>query len=215
MITFQEYVIAFQETVYMTFLTTIITFVIGLLLGILLFKTSYAKNRSIRLLNGLLSGLINVLRSIPFVILIILLIPFTRLMLGTMLGPTAAIPALVVGASPFYARLVDLALKEVDKGVIEASRAMGCNERQIILKVLIPEALPAILSGITVTAIMLVGYTALAGLIGAGGLGDLAYFSGFQRGRNEITLIATLIILAIVFVIQLTSDFIIKRIDKR
>ncbi len=206
---------ALKETLYMTLWTTIITFFLGLLIGLILFLTSKKNHLLLKLTNGIISSLVNVFRSIPFVILIILLVPYTKLLVGTMLGPTAALPALIVGAAPFYARLVVIGLKEVDKGVIEASKAMGANTIQVIYKVLIPESLPALLSGITVTCVMLVGYTALAGIIGAGGLGQLAYMDGFQRGRYEITFVSTLIILGIVFIIQLIGDSFTKLVDKR
>lgn len=206
---------ALKETLYMTFMTTFITFFLGLGLGLLLYFSSKREERVFKVINFLTSQIINILRAIPFIILIILLIPFTRLIVGTILGPTAALPALIVGCVPFYARLVMIGLNEVDKGVIEASKAFGATNFQIITRVLIPEALPAIISGITVTCVTLVGYTALAGAIGAGGLGHLAYMEGFQRGRNQVTLVATLFLLVIVFIIQLTGDYITKKVDKR
>ena len=154
-------------------------------------------------------------RSIPFIILIILLIPFTKFLLGTIRGPEAALPALIIGAAPFYGRMVLIALQEIDKGVIEAAKSMGAKTRTIIFKVLLPESMPALISGITVTAIALVGYTAMAGIIGAGGLGTLAYLDGFQRSREDVTLVATILILIIVFIIQFIGDIAVKRLDKR
>ena len=127
----------------------------------------------------------------------------------------AAIPALIISAAPFYARLVEIGLREVDKGVIEAARAMGAKKSTIITKVLIPESLPAIISGLTVTAIALVGSTAMAGVIGAGGLGNLAYLDGFQRNNSTLTFVATVLILIIVFAIQILGDTIVKKVDKR
>lgn len=162
-----------------------------------------------------MSLVVNVFRSIPFIILLILLIPFTTAIVGSFLGPTAALPALIFGAAPFYGRMVELALREVDKGVIEAAESMGATKFQIIYKVLIPEALPAIVSGITVTLVSLVGYTAMAGVVGGGGLGDMAFIEGFQRSQNDVIVIATLLILAIVFVIQIIGDLLIRAIDKR
>ena len=132
-----------------------------------------------------------------------------------MRGPTAALPVLIIGAAPFYARMVLIALKEIDKGVIEAARSMGAKTSTIIFKVLIPESLPALISGITVTAVALVGYTAMAGIIGAGGLGHLAYMQGFQRARTDIIVVATVIIVLIVFIIQWLGDFITAKVDKR
>ena len=132
-----------------------------------------------------------------------------------MIGPKAAIPALIVSAAPFYARLVELAFREVDSGVIEATRALGASKWQIIWQVLLPESMPALVSGLTVTAISLLGYTAMAGVIGAGGLGNLAYTEGFQANQNTITLVATIIILIIVFICQKAGDIIIAKIDHR
>lgn len=168
-----------------------------------------------KLVYFLTGSLVNIFRSIPFIVLIILLIPFTKLMLGTIRGVNAALPALIIGAAPFYARLVLIALREVDKGVIEAARSMGAKTSTIIMKVLVPESMPALISGITVTAIALVGYTAMAGIIGAGGLGNAAFIDGFQRSRSDVTLMATIIILVIVFIIQFIGDFITNRVDKR
>lgn len=207
--------VATQETLYMTAVSTVLTFIIGLVLGIVLFLTSPHQLWANKIANWLTGAFVNVFRSIPFIILVILLIPFTKLLLGTMLGANAALPALVIGAAPFYARMVLIALREIDKGVIEASRSMGAKTWTIISKVLIPESLPALISGITVTAVALVGYTAMAGVIGAGGLGNLAFMDGFQRSRNDVTLMATILILVIVFVIQFIGDFFTAKIDKR
>ncbi|WP_010290150.1 methionine ABC transporter permease [Kurthia massiliensis] len=207
--------LATQETLYMTAISTVLTFIIGLVLGVVLFLTSPHQLWANKIANWLTGAFVNVFRSIPFIILVILLIPFTKWLLGTMLGANAALPALVIGAAPFYARMVLIALREIDKGVIEASRSMGAKTWTIISKVLIPESLPALISGITVTAVALVGYTAMAGVIGAGGLGNLAFMDGFQRGRNDVTLMATILILVIVFIIQFIGDFFTAKIDKR
>ena len=199
----------------MTTISAIFVFFLGLIIGLVLFLTSPNQLLENKWINRILSALVNVFRSIPFVILIILLLNFTKLLVGTMLGPNAALPALIIGAAPFYGRLVEIALREIDKGVIEASIAMGASLWTIIRKVLIPESLPALVSGITVTTISLVGYTAMAGVIGAGGLGNLAYLDGFQRHRFDVVFVATIIILIIVFVIQFIGDVITKQIDKR
>ncbi len=158
---------------------------------------------------------VNIFRSIPFIILIVLLIPFTKIILGSMSGVKGSLPALIISAAPFYARMVEIAFREVDKGVIEAAKAMGANRFQIIWKVLLPESLPALVSGLTVTTISLVGYTAMAAAIGAGGLGSLAYQDGFQRGQNTVTLVATICILIIVFAIQWLGVTVAKKIDER
>ncbi|WP_075619770.1 methionine ABC transporter permease [Paenisporosarcina indica] len=203
------------ETLYMTALATGFTFIIGLALGITLFLTSPRQLWANKLVNWLTGAFVNIFRSIPFIILIILLIPFTKLLLGSIRGPDAALPALIIGAAPFYARMVLIALREIDKGVIEAARSMGAKTSTIIWKVLLPESLPALLSGLTVTAVALVGYTAMAGIIGAGGLGTLAFQDGFQRSREDVTLVATIIILIIVFIIQWVGDSITSKADKR
>ncbi|MEE0880100.1 MAG: methionine ABC transporter permease, partial [Turicibacter sp.] len=200
---------------YMTTISAIFVFFLGLIIGLILFLTSPNQLLENKWINRILSALVNIFRSIPFVILIILLLNLTKLLVGTILGPNAALPALIIGASPFYGRLVEIALREIDKGVIEASISMGASLWTIIRKVLIPESLPALVSGITVTTISLVSYTAMAGVIGAGGLGNLAYLDGFQRHRFDVVFVATIIILIIVFVIQITGDVITKRIDKR
>lgn len=206
---------ATRETIYMTAVSTLLTFIIGLVLGIVLFLTSPTQLWANKIVNVLTGSLVNIFRSIPFIILVILLIPFTRLLLGSIRGANAALPALIIGAAPFYARMVLIALREIDKGVIEAARSMGAKTWTIICKVLIPESLPALISGITVTAVALVGYTAMAGVIGAGGLGNLAFMDGFQRSRNDVTFVATVLVLVIVFIIQIIGDFITAKTDKR
>ncbi|WGT39326.1 methionine ABC transporter permease [Lysinibacillus sp. 1 U-2021] len=206
---------ATYETLYMTAISTVVTFILGLVIGIVLFLTSPNQLWANKIVNFLTGSLVNIFRSIPFIVLIILLIPFTKLLLGTIRGANAALPALIIGAAPFYARMVLIALREIDKGVIEAARSMGAKTSTIIWKVLVPESLPALISGITVTAVALVGYTAMAGIIGAGGLGNLAFLDGFQRNRQDVTLMATIFILVVVFIIQWIGDLITEKIDKR
>lgn len=203
------------ETLYMTAISVIATFILGAILGLLLFLTSKGNIWENAAINKIISAFVNIFRSIPFIILIVLLIPFTKFLLGTMIGEDAALPALIIGAAPFYARMVEIGLREIDKGVIEAAKSMGAKTSTIIWKVLLPESMPALVSGITVTAIALVGYTAMAGVIGAGGLGNLAYLEGFQRSRSDVTLMATVIILIIVFIIQFIGDILTTKLDKR
>ncbi len=203
------------ETLIMTFESLIAVFIVGLFLGLLLYLTSNSKSAFGRGFYAVVTAIVNIFRAIPFIILIVLLIPFTKALIGTIIGVQAAIPALIISAAPFYARLVEIGLREVDKGVIEAARAMGAKKSTIITKVLIPESLPAIISGLTVTAIALVGSTAMAGVIGAGGLGNLAYLDGFQRNNSTLTFVATVLILIIVFAIQILGDTIVKKVDKR
>lgn len=203
------------ETLYMTSISVIATFILGAILGLLLFLTSKGNIWENGIINKIIGAFVNIFRSIPFIILIVLLIPFTTFLMGTMIGEDAALPALIIGAAPFYARMVEIGLREIDKGVIEAAKSMGAKTSTIIWKVLLPESMPALVSGITVTAIALVGYTAMAGVIGAGGLGNLAFLEGFQRSRDDVTLMATIIILVIVFIIQFIGDFITTKLDKR
>jgi D-methionine transport system permease protein len=206
---------ATKETLFMTGFSIIFTFILGIILGITLFLTDKGNMWNNVFFNKIISAVVNIFRSIPFIILLVLLIPLTTLLIGTMIGPKAALPSLIIGAAPFYARLVEIGLREVDKGVIEAAKSMGAKPTTIIFKVLLPESMPALVSGITVTTIALVGSTAMAGIIGAGGLGNLAYLQGFQRGNGDVTLVSTVIILIIVFIIQFIGDFITKKIDKR
>lgn len=206
---------AVWETVFMTFVSLFFATVFGLLIGILLYCTQTGGLLQNRILNRIVDVIVNVLRAIPFLILLILLIPLTRAIVGTMLGARAALPPLIFASTPFFARMCVIAFQDVDKGTIEAAKAMGASNGQIIFKVLLPESMPAIVSGIAVTGISLVGYTAMAGAIGAGGLGNLAYMYGFARRNDAILYSSTVIIVLIVFVIQWIGDGIVKKIDKR
>lgn len=206
---------AFIDTLYMTFISMLFVLVIGLLLGLLLYSTRRSQKKYAKVLYLLISLCSNIFRSTPFMILMVLIIPFTKMIVGTMLGATAAIPALVFSAAPFYARLVEIAFREVDAGVLEASEAMGASYLQMIWKVLIPESIPALISGLTVTTVSMIGYTAMAGAIGAGGLGGLAWQEGYQLGNLTVTFVATILILMIVFIVQGLGDFFTKRTDKR
>ncbi|KGX85744.1 methionine ABC transporter permease [Pontibacillus litoralis] len=206
---------ATKETIYMTGISVIGTFIFGIVLGLLLFVTAKGGLWENRAIYVVVASFVNVFRAIPFIILILLLSPFTDFIVGTVRGPNAALPALIIGASPFYGRMVEIALKEVDKGVIEAAKGMGAKTSTIIFKVLLPESMPALISGITVTAIALVGYTAMAGVIGAGGLGDLAYLKGFQRWDFDVVLVSTVLVVLIVFLFQMIGDITSKKLDKR
>lgn len=206
---------AVGETFYMVFVATALTFVIGLMLGLLLYLTAKGNPWQNRFVYGVSGAVVNVFRAIPFIILILLLFPITKIITGTIFGPSAALPALIIGAAPFYARLVEIGLREVDRGVVEAAEAMGSSNRHIIFKVLLPESMPALISGITVTTVALIGFTAMAGAIGSGGLGTYAYQQGFQRNSNDVMIIATIAIVAIVFLFQWIGDFITNRLDKR
>ncbi|MBP2076511.1 methionine ABC transporter permease [Oceanobacillus polygoni] len=214
-IKYDDLVEAVYETFYMTIISIIGTCIIGLLLGLLLYLTTKDGIWQNKYINFIVAAFVNIFRAIPFIILILLLFPFTNFLIGTIRGPNAALPALIIGSAPFYGRLVEIALKEVDKGVVEAAKAMGAKTRTIIFRVLIPESMPALVSGLTVTSIALIGYTAMAGAIGAGGLGSYAYYFGFQRRDFDVVFLCTIIIVIIVFIFQFIGDFITNKLDKR
>ena len=188
---------------------------LGLPLGVILFLTGAKQLLANRPVNMALSFAVNVLRSVPFVILLIVMIPLTVLLVGTSLGVAGAIPPLVLGAAPFYARLVETALREVDKGVVEATQAMGGSTWQIVTKALLPEAMPGIIAGATVTAIALVSYTAMAGVVGAGGLGDLAIRFGYQRFQTDVMVVTVVLLLALVQGLQWAGDRLIIKVSRR
>ena len=208
-------ILSIQETLFMTFFSLLIAVVLGFGLGIILYVTKDDGFYPNKMINRILDFIVNLLRAVPFIILIIILLPVTIFLVGTMLGAKAALPALIISSAPFYARMCMIALSEVDKGTIEASKAMGASHLQIITKVLIPEAKPALISSITVMGISLVGYTAMAGCIGAGGLGNVAYMYGYARQNMVVMYTATFFVLVIVFIIQGIGDYVVKRIDKR
>jgi D-methionine transport system permease protein len=193
----------------MVSLSTLFSVVLGLPLGILLCITSPASQGGLRpkpVLNEVLSRIVNVLRSFPFIILIILLFPLSRLIVGTAIGTKSTIVPLSIAAAPFVARLVETSLKEVDPGVIQAARTMGSTDGQIVFKVLLPEALPSLIAGLTLTIINLIGYSAMAGAVGGGGLGDLAIRYGYQRFRTDVLLVAVVIIIVLVELIQFVGN---------
>ncbi|MET1079474.1 MAG: methionine ABC transporter permease [Pseudomonas sp.] len=211
----QEIWLATLDTLLMLGGSLLFTVLLGLPLGVLLFLTSPRQLLEQRGLYALLSLLVNVLRSLPFIILLIVMIPFTVLLTGTSLGVAGAIPPLVVGATPFFARLVETALREVDRGIIEATQAMGASTRQIILNALLPEARPGILAAITVTAITLVSYTAMAGVVGAGGLGDLAIRFGYQRFQTDVMLVTVVLLLILVQILQSIGDRLVVHFSRK
>lgn len=190
------------QTLIMVILSTIFALIIGFPLGVLLNTTNKFGITPKPVLNSVLSRIIDIFRSFPFVILMIVLLPLTRAILGTAIGTGAAIIPLSVAAAPFVARITETALNEVDNGVVQAARAMGSTNWQIIYKVLIPEALPSVISGITLTIINLIGYSAMAGTLGGGGLGDLAIRYGYQRFRTDIMFFAVIVIIIMVALIQ-------------
>ena len=211
----QEIGYASLDTLNMLGGATLFTVLLGLPLGVLLFLTGPRQLFEQKALYGLLSLLVNVLRSVPFVILLILMIPLTVLITGTSLGVAGAIPPLVVGATPFFARLVETALREVDRGIIEATQAMGASTLQIIFRALLPEALPGLIAAATVTAITLVSYTAMSGLIGGGGLGDLAVRYGYQRYQPDVMAVTVILLLILVQILQSTGDKLVVHFSRK
>jgi len=203
------------DTLYMVILAALFTLLIGLPLGILLFITRREGVLPAPHLNQLLGSIINVGRSLPFIVLLIALIPFTRIIVGTTLGSTAAVVPITIGAFPFFARIVESALDEVDKGRIEAILSMGGNAWHVISKVLLPEALPALLAGITLTVVMLIGFSSMAGVIGGGGLGDLAIRYGYQRFNDQVMVGTVVILVAMVQLVQSTGDHLVRRLAHR
>lgn len=203
------------ETVFMTFVSGFFGFVIGLPAGVLLFITRDGQFAASKMVNRTLAVLINLFRSIPFIILIVWMIPFTRVLVGTSIGVQAALVPLSIGAAPFIARMVENSLIEVPNGLIEAARAMGATPFQIIIKVLLPEALPSLVNTATITLITLVGYSAMGGAVGAGGLGQIGYQYGYVGYDVVVMNTVLLSLVALVFIIQFTGDFIAKRADHR
>ncbi len=192
-----------------------LTVVFGVPLGVLLYLSGKGRLAANPVLNAVLSLIVNVLRSVPFIILLIVMLPVTVLLVGTSLGVAGAIPPLVVGAAPFYARLVETALREVDKGVVEATQAMGGSTFQIVTRALLPEAMPGIIAGAAVTAIALVSYTAMAGVVGAGGLGDLAVRFGYQRFQTDVMVVTVVLLLILVQILQMIGDRLVAKVSHR
>ena len=203
------------DTLLMLGGSMILTVAFGIPLGVLLYLSGRGRLAANPALNAVLSLIVNILRSVPFIILLIVMLPVTVLLVGTSLGVAGAIPPLVVGAAPFYARLVETALREVDKGVVEATQAMGGSTFQIVTRALLPEALPGILAGATVTAIALVSYTAMAGVVGAGGLGDLAIRFGYQRFQTDVMVVTVVLLLILVQLLQMLGDRLVAAVSHR
>lgn len=203
------------ETVYMVAVSTIIATAAGIPLGVILVTTDRGGILQNLALNRILGWIVNATRSTPFIILMVAIIPLTRLIVGTSIGTVAAMVPLCIAAAPFIARLVETSLKEVDGGVIEAAQSMGATPWQIITKVMIPEAMPSIMSGITITIINLIGCSAMAGAVGGGGLGDLAIRYGYQRFRADVMIITVVILIIMVQVVQSVGDYYSRRLNKR
>ncbi|UUV19057.1 ABC transporter permease [Fusobacteria bacterium ZRK30] len=206
---------AFNETIYMVFFSVIFSLLIGIPMGILLYVTKPDNILPMNKLNKVLDLIINIGRSFPFIILMILVLPISRFIIGTTIGSTASIVPLSVSAAPFVARIIEGAVSEVDRGIIEASISLGASKFEIITKVLIPEALPSLIHGITLTIINLIGYSAMAGAIGGGGLGDVAIRYGYQRFQVDIMIISVISIIILVQIVQFTGNSIVSKISAR
>ena len=202
-------------TLYMTAASALFAYLIGLPLGVLMIVTAKGGIRPHPVLNSVLGWIINIGRSIPFIILIVALIPFTRLITGTSIGPTAAIVPLVIGAAPFVARMVETSLKEVDAKVVEAAQTMGATGWQSVWKVLLPESVPSLIRGTSISTITLIGYSAMAGTVGGGGLGDIAIRYGYQRYQQDVMIVTIILLVIIVQLIQFAFGLLASAIDKR
>ncbi|HOB88428.1 MAG TPA: methionine ABC transporter permease [Bacillota bacterium] len=203
------------ETLYMVGVSCALAVVFGLPIGVVLVTTERKGILENPGVNQVFGVVVNIGRSIPFVILMVAIMPFTRLLTGTSIGTTAAIVPLTVAAIPFVARMVETSLREVDQGVIEAAQAMGASPWEIISKVLIPEAMPSLISGVTITAINLIGYSTMAGAIGGGGLGDLAVRYGYQRFRGDVMFATVVILVLLVQGVQMFGGTLARRVEKR
>lgn len=206
---------ALGETVYMVVVSMIVATIIGVPLGVLLHTTSKGQILESPAVNRVVGAIVNAVRSIPFIILLIAIIPFTRLLVGTAIGTTAAMVPLVIAAIPFIGRQVETSLKEVPFGLVEAAQSMGATPAQIIWKVLLPESMSSIVAQLTTVIISLVGESAMAGAVGGGGLGDLAIRYGYQRFRPEIMLATVIILIVLVQLVQFVGNTLAKRLDKR
>ena len=207
--------LATWETVYMVAISTFLSYVFGLPLGVILVVTSDGHILENKAVNQVLGSIVNIMRSIPFIIFLILIIPLTRLIVGTYIGTVASIVPLTLAAIPFVARLVETSLKEIEWGLIEAALSMGANSWQIISKVLLPEALTSLTLGVAITTINLVGYSAMAGIVGGGGLGTLAYYYGYQRYEHGIMWITVIILIILVQLVQMLGDSLAAKISNR
>ena len=205
----------FLETVQMTVISTVVAVLLGVPLGVILVITSRGHIMQNEAVNKVLGAIVNATRSIPFIILMVAIIPFTRLVVGTSIGTTAACVPLTLAAIPFLARLVETAIKELNGGVIEAAQSMGATPLQIIWKVLLPEALPTLIDNITVLIVNLISYSVMAGAIGGGGLGDIAIRYGYQRFQGDVMLATIVILIVLVQVIQSLGDYLSRKVNKK
>ncbi len=212
---FDLFLTSFNETLLMVAISGVVGALLGVPLGVLLHLTNRGGVLSHPLFNRTIGVVVNAVRSIPFIILLVVVIPFTRFIVGSSIGTTAAIVPLTIAAIPFIARLVESALREVDKGLVEAAQSMGATTGQIVWKVLLPEAMPGIVAGLTITFVSLVGYSAMAGAIGGGGLGDLGIRYGYQRYITEVMVAVVVILIVFVQAVQSFGDWLVRRISHR
>lgn len=203
------------DTLVMLFISTAIAYVIGTLLGVVLYLTSPGSLRPMRALNAVLGWVVNIGRSLPFIILLISLMPVTSALVGTTSGVRGVIPPLVVSTAPFVARMIEQSLAEVSRASVEAAEACGASIPRIVVSALLPEALPSIVRGVSITLIAVLGYTAIAGAVGAGGLGDIAIRYGYYRFEDEMMVVTVVLLIIIVQLIQSACDFIARKIDHR
>ena len=203
------------ESLYMTVVSTVFAYLLGIPLGVVLYITDKKGIGSNRVVNFIVGIVVNIIRSVPFLILLVTVIPLTRLIVGTTIGATPTIVPLVIAAAPFVARMVESSLKEVDPGVIEAAKAMGSSPWQIIYKVLLPEAKPSLLQGATITLATVLGYSAMAGFVGGGGLGTIAVNYGYYRYQTDVMIVAVALLVVVVQVFQEIGTRLVSKIDKR
>ncbi|KDP89515.1 methionine ABC transporter permease [Cupriavidus basilensis] len=212
---FDLFLTSFNETLLMVAISGVVGALFGVPLGVLLHLTNRGGVLSHPLFNRTIGVVVNAVRSIPFIILLVVVIPFTRFIVGSSIGTTAAVVPLTIAAIPFIARLVESALREVDKGLVEAAQSMGATTGQIVMKVLLPEAMPGIVAGLTITFVSLVGYSAMAGAIGGGGLGDLGIRYGYQRYITEVMVAVVVILIVFVQAVQSFGDWLVRRISHK
>ena len=203
------------ETLYMTIVSTAVSYVLGIPIGVILYITGEGGIKRNRAINLIVGTIVNILRSVPFLILLVAILPFTRAVVGTTIGSTATIVPLVVAAAPYVARMVESSLKEVDAGVIEAARAMGSSAFQMIFKVFLPEAKPSLLVGATISLATILGYSAMAGFVGGGGLGAIAINYGYYRYQSDVMLITVALLVVIVQIFQEGGFKLVSKVDKR
>ena len=205
---------AFNETVFMTFYSTIFSVIFGFILAVILTISAEDGLRPNKVVYKILDVIINILRSFPFIILMVFIIPLTRAIVGTSIGKEAAIVPLTFAAAPFVARIIESSLREVDKGVIEAAKSFWASDFQIVFKVMLKEAVPSIVSGLTLTIISIIGYSAMAGTVGGGGLGYLAVSYGYQRFQKDVMIITVIILIIIVQALQMLGNYLYKKLNK-